>query len=115
MKVLPLRANENLVNDHVFYFAVSGCENGSLIPDSEITPTGTGTSSTGFSSAHARVVTSSSSAANPRAHVRGVSRAKVKTVKLTITVIGQKLYLVCTSCEFMLGGQGTCRWQKPEQ
>ncbi len=73
---------------NVFLFelviAVNGVENGSLIPDSH-SPTSAERSG-GFCSGQGRQMTLS----NPRAHVKGVSRAKVKTVKLTITVIGTR-------------------------
>ena len=63
---------------------INGCENGSLI-----TETDSGSGNNRITVSNSRTGMTSS---NPRAHVKGVSRAKVKTVKLTITVIG-KCYL----------------------
>ncbi len=58
-------------------------ENGTLISESD-------PSSKRPTSSTSRTVMSSA----PRAHVKGVSKAKVKTVKLTITVIGKVLLFI---------------------
>ena len=60
-------------------------ENGSLLTTNHSNPKTKNGSSSGSSSMQTH--------SNPRAHVRGVSRAKVKTVKLTLTVI--VCYLLC--------------------
>ena len=67
---------------------ISGCENGSLITESD-----SGSGCKGLTVSNSRGGMTSS---NPRAHVKGVSRAKVKTVKLTITVIGKFSQMYCS-------------------
>ncbi len=69
---------KNKVNYKKFDKNSHGPENGTLISENDVT-------SKGPTSSVSRSVTSSA----PRAHVKGVSKAKVKTVKLTITVIGK--------------------------
>ena len=67
-------------NAHKVGCQLLGSENGSLLSSNASSKNGNGTGAR-------------SNSGNPRAHVRGLSKAKVKTVKLTLTVI--ICYLVC--------------------
>ena len=78
---------------------ISGCENGSLITESD-----SGSGCKGLTVSNSRGGMTSS---NPRAHMKGVSRAKVKTVKLTITVIGKFSQMHCSRLLFDTARQGS--------